>query len=352
MRRLATMASTLRPALPVRAPATEQTLQLARRLLQGERVALSRAITLCESQHPDHGVQAEHLLEHVLKERQDKTRAFRLGITGPPGAGKSTFIEALGTMLVRDKGLKVAVIAVDPSSTKSKGSILGDKTRMTKLSVEENAFVRASPTRGHLGGIAQHTNDVVLLTEAAGYQVCLVETVGLGQSEIQVDDAVDMLLLVVPPAMGDELQGVKRGVMEVADMVCVNKADGALEALAKHAAVDYMHALQLMRRKRPLWRPRVRQCSATTGMGLDKVWETVEKFRKEMDEAGELERKRSAQAATWMWAEFADQVAETAHRDQLTLSKGEEMTRMLAGAEVTPRYAARALLETFLLRRT
>jgi LAO/AO transport system kinase len=330
------------------APATEHTLGLAAGLLRGERVALSRAITLVESSNPEHGIQAEHLLENVLRNREKKARAFRLGITGPPGAGKSTFIEALGTMLVRDVGLKVAVIAVDPSSTKTHGSILGDKTRMVNLSVEERAYVRASPTRGHLGGIAQHTNDVVLLTEAAGYDVCIVETVGLGQSEIQVDDAVDMLVLLVPPANGDELQGVKRGVMEVADLVVVNKADGPLEELARHAAVDYMHALQLMRRKRKDWRPRVRRCSAATGMAVKEVWDTIDKFRREMEACGELERKRADQARLWMWAEFSGLIVDMAARDAATLAKGAEMESHLAQAALTPRHAARRLLQTFL----
>jgi len=251
-------------------------------------------------------------------------------------------------MLVREKNFKIAVIAVDPSSTKSHGSILGDKTRMVNLSVDNRAYVRASPTRGHLGGIAQHTNDVVLLTEAAGYEIVLVETVGLGQSEIQVDDAVDILLLVVPPAMGDELQGVKRGVMEVADMVCVNKADGPLEELARHASVDYMHALQLMRRKRPDWRPRVRRCSALSGFGMPEIWETIAKFKGEMEACGELDRKRVLQASTWMWAEFGDMVNELARRDPPTVNKGEKLQEGLKRASMTPRHAARILLETFM----
>ncbi|CAK9003659.1 Methylmalonic aciduria type A homolog, partial [Durusdinium trenchii] len=262
-----------------------ETRRLAEGLVNGDRVCLSRAITLIESLKEDHHMQAQYLLEYVLREKKEnKTRkeSFRLGIAGPPGAGKSTFIEALGSMLVQDLGLRVAVLAVDPSSSRTGGSILGDKTRMTDLSRMPDAYVRPSPTRGSLGGVAQHTNDVVLLCEAADFEIIIVETVGLGQSEVLVDETVDMLMLLVPPANGDELQGVKKGIMEVADMVVVNKADGELATAARHAATDYMHALQLMRRKRPIWRPRVKKCSALHKEQIDTVWNIVEKFRRKM----------------------------------------------------------------------
>ena len=255
-------------------------------------------------------------------------------------------MEALGNLLVEQH--RLAVICVDPSSTRTFGSILGDKTRMTKLGVNPRAFVRPSPTRGHLGGIAQHTNDVVLLAEVAGFDLVLIETVGLGQSEILVDQVVDMLLLVVPPAMGDELQGVKKGIMEVADMVIVNKADGELAELARHASVDYMHALQLQRRKREAWRPRVRRCSALTGEDVAKVKEDVLRFRAEMDAVGELDRKRREQARSWMWAEFADQVVAAAKSDARVLGKAAGLVEELATGKLAPRFAARMLTEEFL----
>jgi LAO/AO transport system kinase len=200
-----------------------------------------------------------------------------------------------------------------------------------------------------LGGVAQHTQDVVLLMESAGFDTVLVETVGLGQSEIEVDQVVDMLLLVVPPAMGDELQGVKKGIMEVVDLVVVNKADGNLADLARHAAVDYTHALQLARRKRPDWKPRVRRCSALTGEDLTKVYEVIQKFHVEMTAVGELTRKRLDQAKNWMWSEFAEQLILQAKQEERIVRQGEVLTRDLADGYVTPRHAARRLVEALFL---
>ena len=329
---------------------TPFTKQLADGVLRGDRVSLARAITLCESSNHEHEKQAELLLEHVLVNRAKPTKpSFRVGITGPPGAGKSTFVEAIGTMMV-EANHRVGVVCIDPSSSRTQGSILGDKTRMTRLSVDERAFVRPSPSRGHLGGIAQHTNDVVLLVETAGFDLVLVETVGLGQSEILVDEVVDMLVLVVPPAMGDELQGVKKGIMEVTDLVVVNKADGPLEDLARHASVDYVHALQLQRRKRADWRPRVRRCSSTTGKDVGSVFDVIMKFRDEMTAVGELQRKREKQAETWMWAEFADQLVTLAKEDDAVRRRGGELVADLARGSMAPRFAARMLTEAFLRR--
>ena len=322
------------------------TLNLAKGLLAGQRVALSRAITLIESTNPEHEKQAENLLDYVLKNRANEKRAFRIGITGPPGSGKSTFIETLGMMLVQELKYKLAVLAIDPSSTRSFGSILGDKTRMTQLSVNENAFVRPSPTRGRLGGIAQHTNDVVLLAESAGYEIVLVETVGLGQNEIEVDQCVDMLILLVPPANGDELQGVKKGIMEVADMVVVNKADGSLKDLAQHAVVDYSHAIQLARRKRADWRPRVKKCSAATGEDIKTIWEVIDKFRTQM--SADIEERRKKQSSTWMWSEFKDQLSRLAKENQSVLSTAQELEEDLAAGFASPRLAARKLVQSFL----
>eukprot|EP00516_Mucochytrium_quahogii_P013282 CAMPEP_0203795444 /NCGR_PEP_ID=MMETSP0100_2-20121128/7233_1 /ASSEMBLY_ACC=CAM_ASM_000210 /TAXON_ID=96639 /ORGANISM=" , Strain NY0313808BC1" /LENGTH=340 /DNA_ID=CAMNT_0050699953 /DNA_START=134 /DNA_END=1156 /DNA_ORIENTATION=+ len=331
---------------------TPHTLHLAQGLINGERVCLSRAITLIESLKQEHHDQAQYLLEYVLKKRQgDATQAtqakqtFRLGIAGPPGAGKSTFIEALGTMLVKELGYRVAVLAVDPSSSRTGGSILGDKTRMTELSKMENAYVRPSPTRGSLGGVAQHTNDVVLLCEAAAFEIIIVETVGLGQSEVLIDETVDMLMLLVPPAGGDELQGIKKGIMEIADVVVVNKSDGALEAAARNATTDFMHALQLMRRKHPTWRPRVKRCSALKQEKIEEVWAVVEKFRKRMTESGDLELKRKAQNSSWMWSQFQEQLVTRAKSDENIIKHGKQLEEELCRGFGTPRHAARLLVD-------
>lgn len=327
------------------------TRALAVGLLDGDRVSLSRAITLIESSKAEHHLQAQHLVEHVLADRQrnDSGRStFRLGIAGPPGAGKSTFTEVFGSLLVRERGFRVAVLAVDPSSSRTGGSILGDKTRMTELSKMPEAYVRPSPTRGSLGGVAQHTNDVVLLCEAAGFDFVIVETVGLGQSEVLVDETVDMLMLLLPPASGDELQGVKKGIMEVADMVVVNKADGALEAAARHASTDYMHALQLMRRKRPEWRPRVKRCSSLQQTGIRTVLEVVEKFREKMTANGDIQRKRLLQNRSWMWSQFQEQLLSIAKKDPKLAARAEELAAVLAEGLSTPRHAARTLVAEFL----
>mmetsp|Transcript_8297 Transcript_8297/g.10795 ORF Transcript_8297/g.10795 Transcript_8297/m.10795 type:complete len:397 (+) Transcript_8297:274-1464(+) len=337
------------------APVSEETLSLGRNLIAGDRVALSRAITLIESTNPTHAVQAQHLLEMVLESRKEKAQqagedevtSFRLGIAGPPGAGKSTFTEALGCYLL-GKDHRVAVIAVDPSSTRNGGSILGDKTRMNELSKDKRAFVRPSPTSGILGGIAQHTNDVVLLCESAGYDIVIVETVGLGQSEVQVDYTVDMLMLLVPPAGGDELQGVKKGIMEVADIVVVNKADGDLQSAANHAATEYMHALQMMRRKHPDWRPRVKKCSALRNDKIDTVWDTILKFRKTMMANGGLQNKRLQQNQNWMWSQFYEYIKVLVKSDGSTLKMASILEHELSIGHNNPRKAAQTLLDTFL----
>ncbi len=333
------------------------TRALAEGVVSGQRVALARAITLIESSKEEHYVQAQLLLDFVLAERRragesrladGRLATFRLGIAGPPGAGKSTFIEALGSMLVQELGFKVAVLAIDPSSSRTGGSILGDKTRMETLSKLERAYVRPSPTRGALGGVAQHTNDVILLCEAAGYELVLVETVGLGQSEVLVDETVDMLMLIVPPAGGDELQGVKKGIMEVADMVVVNKSDGALADAAAHSATDYMHALQLIRRKRPAWRPRVKRCSALKKEGIRDVWAVVDNFRTVMSSSGDIAAKRVGQNKSWMWGQFKEQLMARAMADPALQARAALLQAELASGLGTPRHAARTLLNDFL----
>ncbi|GLD99286.1 hypothetical protein PINS_up008004 [Pythium insidiosum] len=335
------------------------TQRLVEGVIAGNRTALSRAITLAESSLKRDEQQAELMLDTVLKKRRDARHgharqssslglpSFRLGIAGPPGAGKSTFIESLGQHLTA-RGHKVAVLAIDPSSSRSGGSILGDKTRMTNLSNDPNAFVRPSPSRGTLGGVAQHTNDIVLLCEAAGYDIVLVESVGLGQSEIIIDDTVDMVMLLVPPAGGDELQGSKKGIMEIADVIVVNKADGELKSAAKHAAVDFMHALQLLRRKDPDWEPKVKMCSAIEGAGVDKVWEVCEEYRSKMNALSKIAQKRNDQSSKWMWNQLNEQLMKAVSSDPNVRDKATQMNQDLVLGFLSPRSAAAHILELFL----
>ncbi|KAJ1836772.1 hypothetical protein LPJ73_007619, partial [Coemansia sp. RSA 2703] len=241
-------------------------------ITRGDRMSLARAITLVESSRADHRKQAGALVSACSRVQRPKT--LRIGLTGTPGVGKSTFIESLGMLLLR-KGHRVSVLAVDPSSARSGGSILGDKTRMQDLSVAEGAFVRPSPSRGSLGGVARNTMDSIILAEAAGFDVCLVETVGVGQSETMVADVVDMFILLLQPGSGDELQGVKRGIMELADLVVINKADGALELPAKLTRSEINNALHLMVPRRTAWAPKCLRASAVTGYNLERVWDTV-----------------------------------------------------------------------------
>ena len=237
-------------------------------VIKGDRTALSRAITLAESRRTDDQAEAQELIANLLPRTG---KALRIGITGVPGAGKSTLIEALGLWLI-GKDLKVSVLTIDPSSAKTGGSILGDKTRMQKLSVEENAYIRPSPSSGVLGGVARRTREAMLLCEAAGFDVVLVESVGVGQSEAEMAELVDSLCLVMVPGAGDDLQGIKRGIMELADLIVVNKADGERVNLAKRARGDYRQALRMMPPSTPGWETPVLIASATEGTGLAEIW--------------------------------------------------------------------------------
>ena len=257
---------------------------------------LSRAITLAESRLGSDQELAQQLLVRLS---QRTGGAIRLGLTGVPGAGKSTFIEALGLFLVA-RGHRVAVLAVDPSSNVSGGSILGDKTRMGRLAVAQDAYIRPSPTGGVLGGIAWRTREAMLLCEAAGFDVVIVESVGIGQSESELAEIVDTLCLLLAPAGGDELQGIKRGVVEVADLVAVNKADGDLLPAARRAAGDYRHALRMLPESTPGWKTPVLLYSAVEGTGVPELWEAVESHRELLDASGQLEQRRAAQQRRWM----------------------------------------------------
>jgi len=275
---------------------------LSAQLRAGDRRALARAITLVESTRKDHRDAATALLADILP---DTGQSIRLGITGVPGVGKSTFIEAFGLHLI-DQGHRVAVLAVDPTSKRSGGSILGDKTRMGDLSRHPDAFVRPSPAGETLGGVARRTREAMLLCEAAGFDVVIVETVGVGQSETAVADMVDMFLLLLAPGGGDDLQGIKKGIVELADLLVVNKADGDLQAAAGRAAADYQNALTLLRPASPLWSPKVLACSALENRGIGDVWAAVTAYRTALYPAGVLATRRADQAVAWMWSEISE----------------------------------------------
>ncbi|MDF1733464.1 MAG: methylmalonyl Co-A mutase-associated GTPase MeaB [Minwuia sp.] len=323
---------------------TDKLQDMADRILAGQRRALARGITLVESSRADHREQAKTLLEKIVTSTGN---AVRVGISGTPGVGKSTFIEAFGQHLTA-QDLKVAVLAVDPSSKRTGGSILGDKTRMEHLARDPNAFIRPSPSGGTLGGVARRTRETMLLAEAAGFDVILVETVGVGQSETTVAEMVDIFCLLLAPGGGDELQGIKRGVMELADLVIINKADGDLLPAARRAATEYRGALGLMRPKTPHWSPRVRMASAVEGNGIPEVWRDITKFRDDMTAAGALETLRAEQARSWMWQELTDSLVQALMADAGVARALPEWERQVMDGTTTPGAAADALRQMFL----
>ncbi|MCW5893464.1 MAG: methylmalonyl Co-A mutase-associated GTPase MeaB [bacterium] len=273
-------------------------------VVAGDRAAVARAITLVESTRADHQQAADELVSRLLPRTG---HAHRIGITGVPGAGKSTFVEALGTRLTA-QGRRVAVLAVDPSSVRSGGSILGDKTRMARLSTDPAAYVRPSPSAGSLGGVTRSTRQAIVIVEAAGYDVVVVETVGVGQSEVAVAEMVDTFLLLMLTRTGDSLQGIKRGVLELADVIAVNKADGKHVADAQRAAQELASAIHLLAPKSLHWRVPVLTCSARDGMGIDEVWARVQGHRACIEAKGELEAMRLRQETQWMWSLVHDRV--------------------------------------------
>lgn len=315
--------------------------ELAAAVRGGDRSGLARAITLVESTRTDHRQKAQELLLELMPEAGS---AVHVGITGVPGVGKSTTIEALGMHLI-DAGHRVAVLAVDPSSTRTGGSILGDKTRMAKLAVHPDAYIRPSPTSGNLGGVARATRETIVLLEAAGFDVILVETVGVGQSEVTVSDMVDSFVFLTLARTGDQLQGIKKGVLELADVVVVNKADGEHAVEAKAAARELTGALRLIYPRETLWRPPVLTMSALTGDGLAELWETVEKHRKVLTDAGEFDARRRKQQVNWTWAMVRDTVLDRVLSNPEVKRIRAELERQVRDGELTPALAAQQILD-------
>ena len=307
----------------------------------GDRTVLGRAITLVESSRPDHQELAQELLARLLPFAGG---AHRVGITGVPGVGKSTFIEALGTNLT-GAGRRVAVLAVDPTSSRHGGSILGDKTRMPRLAVDPGAFIRPSPSSGTLGGVTRRTRETIVVVEAAGYDVVLVETVGVGQSETLVAEMVDFFLVLMLAGAGDELQGIKRGVLELADMIAVNKADGDNQPRALAARAQYQAALRLMHPASPSWTPPVVTCSGLHNIGLDTVWDQVERHRVVLAESGELTEKRRHQQLRWMWSMVEAQLVAAFHATPAVSSLVDQLEADVLAGTMTPTAAARRLLD-------
>lgn len=314
------------------------------RLIAGNRAALARAITLVESRRPDHQAAAQALLEQIMPRTG---RAQRVGITGVPGAGKSTTIEALGCNLTA-AGHKVAVLAVDPSSGRHGGSILGDKTRMERLASDPHAYIRPSPSGGALGGVARKTREAMLLCEAAGFDVIIVETVGVGQSETVVAEMVDIFLVLLIPGGGDELQGIKKGLIEIADLIVINKADSD-PPLAERSASHYRAALHILTPSYPDWTPPVLTASGLNNQGLDKLWSTVERHREVMTANGQRLARRAEQDARWMWAMVHERLdaALRAHPDVANLAP--TLERQVRAGRLPASAAADRLLKAFRL---
>jgi LAO/AO transport system kinase len=322
---------------------------LAELVLRGapvpQRRAIAKAITLLESTRPDHRAQGDHLLTELLPHTG---KSFRLGISGVPGVGKSTFIEALGLHLI-GQGHRVAVLTIDPSSSVSGGSILGDKTRMERLSVHEKAYIRPSPSSGTLGGVAEKTREAMLVCEAAGYDVVIVETVGVGQSETAVAGMTDMFVLMQLPNAGDDLQAIKKGVMELADLVVINKADLDADA-ATRAQAQITSALRLFTqhgRERGAWQPQVLQLSALTTAGVDAFWQAVTRYREQQDGEGRLQARRRQQALAWMWERIEAGLKHAFRHDPQVRALLPQLAGQVEQGRLPASAAARQLLAAF-----
>src|ERR1700753_3999094 len=322
-------------------PANLDIDKLAKDLRTGSRAALARAITLIESRRSDHQATARELVQALLP---DTGKAIRVGITGSPGVGKSTTIDGLGMFLI-ERGHKVAVLAVDPSSARTGGSILGDKTRMARLSASDNAYIRPSPASGTLGGVAAKAREAMLLCEAAGFDVVLVETVGIGQSETAVADMTDFFLALMLPGAGDELQGIKKGLVELADMIAINKADGDNLKRAQHAAADYRSALHILSPRSEHWHPPVETYSALTGDGVAKLWQNILDHRTAMNASGDFAGRRRDQQVKWMWSMLEQRMLARLRADASTRAKVKKIEADVADGRLTPAVAAEQMLE-------
>ena len=322
---------------------TDSNESLAAAIKAGDRRALAKGITLVESTRSDHRQQAAELLETLMPATGN---SIRIGISGVPGVGKSTFIEAFGNLLL-ERGHRVAVLAVDPTSAVTGGSILGDKTRMETLAFAKNAFVRPSPAGKTLGGVTRRTSESLLLCEAAGFDVILVETVGVGQSETAVADMTDMFVLLLLPAGGDELQGIKRGIMELADLVLVNKADGEQTNSANQTMAYYRSALHFMKSRFASWQPQVLACSSLKNSGIAEVWQEVESFRSTTTASGELQQHRAQQARSWMWSETAEALVADLKNHPAVKSLVPELEQAVLRGELPPTLAAQRLIEHY-----
>ena len=305
-------------------------------VISQDRSILARAITLVESIHVDHRVLADLVLTKLLSHAG---RARRVGITGVPGVGKSTFIETLGKQLT-STGARVAVLAVDPTSSRTGGSILGDKTRMQELARDPSAFIRPSPTSGTLGGVARATRESMILCEAAGYDIILVETVGVGQSETTVAEMVDFFLALMLPGAGDELQGIKKGLLEIADMIVVNKADGSTKNAAERAASEYRSALHILKPASPTWMPTAHTCSAISGNGLADIWKDIENHRELLKSSGEFDEKRKQQRVRWMWSMIQDRLLLEIEKNKSLQNIARALEAQVMENQITPGLAA------------
>jgi len=317
--------------------------QLAEDIISGDRRALARGITLIESSKNSDRASANELLD-ILMPRSGNS--IRVGLSGVPGVGKSTFIENFGNLII-EQGHRIAVLAVDPSSSISGGSILGDKTRMETLSRRLEAFIRPSPAGDTLGGVTRHTRETICLVEAAGFDVVLVETVGVGQSETAVAEMTDMFLLMLLPGGGDELQGIKRGIVELADLIVVNKADGVLKNAAQSSAADYRSALGFLPARRAEWQARVETCSALNSEGLDKIWQTIIEFHEKMESSGALAEYRAQQSRTWLWGEAAAMLQAKLLEDLQLKSQVQEIESAVLNGAMSPWVGAEKLIEQF-----
>ncbi|KAL1434860.1 hypothetical protein MTO96_001743 [Rhipicephalus appendiculatus] len=319
-------------------------------LASGERAALAQSITLVESTARRDHDEAQHLLQLVLQEnkarRKGQLGSFRIGLTGPPGTGKSTFIETFGKFLT-GSGYKVAVLTVDPSSAVTGGSLLGDKTRMIQLTRDPNAYIRPSPTRGHGGGVTRTTCDAIQLCECAGYNVVLVETVGVGQSEYMVADMVDLFLLLIPPGGGDELQGVKRGIVEMADLIAVTKADGDHIPECRRMAAEYISALKFMKPRSQLWRPKVLQVSAKANVGISELWGVVQDYRNALEPNGELGHRRQLQRVRWLWTYVGSELERRLRSHPDIAACTAELENAVIEETITPGHACDELMSRF-----